>query len=142
MKNIFTLGFLLATIIFSAQEKPVKPSDLPAPATSFLQQYFKNIAIHHVVKDSDDKKITFEVMLANSTEIEFTETGNWKEVDGKKSPIPTGFVPKEILDYIKSNYPKEKITHIDKGIKDIDVDLTNNLELKFDLSGKFIRIDK
>lgn len=81
-------------------------------------------------------------MLADGTEIEFTETGAWKEVDGQGKAIPTAFIPAAIIKHIQTNYPKEKITHIDKGFKDIDIDLSNKIELEFDLNGKFLRIDK
>ncbi len=81
-------------------------------------------------------------MLDDMTELEFTEKGAWKEVDGKDKAIPTGYILKPIVDYVKKNYPKASITHIDKGLNDIDIDLDNGIELEFDLKGKFLRIDK
>jgi len=142
MKRIITSLFLLAIAASNAQEKPIKPTELPKPATEFLALYFKNNAIHHAIKDTDKTKVTYEVMLADGTEAEFTETGAWKEVDGQGKAIPTAFIPVGITSYVKTNYGKEKITHIDKGLRDIDIDLSNKVELEFDLAGKFLRIDK
>lgn len=142
IKNLLLASFAMASFAMNAQEETIKATELPAPATEFLTANFKNNPIKHVVKDTDKKKITFEVTLADGTEVEFSQKGKWKEVDGNKKAIPTAFIPKAILDYVTANYPKEQITHIDKGHRDYDVDLSNGLDLEFDLTGKFLRIDK
>ena len=143
MKTIILSAFIfLFGIGVNAQETPIKNTELPAEATAFIKKYFSKNTIHHAIKDQDKSKITYEVMLDNMTELEFTEKGAWKEVDGKDKAIPTGYILKPILDYVKKNYPKASITHIDKGLNDIDIDLDNGIELEFDLKGKFLRIDK
>jgi len=143
MKTILLSAFVFFLgISANAQETTIKNSELPAEATAFIKKYFSKSTIHHAIKDKDKTKITYEVMLDNMTELEFTEKGAWKEVDGKDKAIPTGYILKPILDYVKNNYPKASITHIDKGLSDIDIDLDNGIELEFDLKGKFLRIDK
>lgn len=143
MKTILFSAFIfLFGINANAQETAIKNAELPAETTSFIKKYFSKNTIHHAIKDKDKSKITYEVMLDDMTELEFTEKGFWKEVDGKDKAIPTGYISKPILDYVKKNYPKAYITHIDKGLNDIDIDLDNGIELEFDLKGKFLRIDK
>jgi len=142
IKSILLASFAMASFAANAQEETIKENELPAPAATFLATNFKNNPVTNAVKDTDKRKVTYEVTLTDGTEVEFTQKGNWKEVDGNKKPIPTTFIPKPILDYVKANYPKEQITHIDKGLRDYDVDLTNGLDLEFDLKGKFLRIDK
>lgn len=143
MKTILLSAFIfLFGIGAIAQETPIKNAELPAESMAFIKKYFGKNTIHHAIKDQDKSKITYEVMLDNMTELEFTEKGTWKEVDGKDKAIPTDYILKPILDYVKKNYPKASITHIDKGLNDIDIDLDNGIELEFDLKGKFLRIDK
>ena len=143
MKTILLSAFVfLLGINANAQETAIKNSELPAEATAFIKNYFGKNTIHHAIKDKDKSKITYEVMLDNMTEIEFTEKGVWKEVDGKDKAIATGYILKPILDYVKKNYPTASITHIDKGLNDIDIELDNGTKLEFDLKGKFLRIDK
>lgn len=143
MKTIIFSAFIFFLgINANAQETAIKNSELPAEATAFIKKYFSKNKIHHAIKDQDKSKITYEVMLDDMTELEFTEKGTWKEVDGKDKVIPTGYILKPILDYVKKNYPKASITHIDKGLNNIDIDLDNGIELEFDLKGKFLRIDK
>lgn len=142
IKNLLLALFTLASFAVTAQEETITTRELPAPAVEFLATNFKDNPVKHVVKDTDKKKVAFEVTLADGTELEFTQKGKWKEVDGNRKAIPTAFIPQSILDYVKTNYPKEQITHIDKGHRDYDVDLSNGLDLEFDLAGKFLRIDK
>lgn len=125
-----------------AQDKKIKPSELPADATAFIKTYFAKSKIKTVEKEvsKENKTISYEVVLEDKTEIEFRENGTWKEVDGKGSVIPASFVPAPFWKYIKENYPKEEITHIDKGDEEIEVDLTNGLELIFNQHGQFVRI--
>lgn len=144
MKTLNLLGtllFVLFSVQINAQDITINAKELPAPAQTFLKSYFSNATVLHAVKDVGNRKTDYEVRLSDGTEVEFTEKGEWKEVDGKRGVIPTGFIPKSILEYVKANYPNESITKIDKGHYDIDVDLTNGLELEFDLNGKFRRID-
>lgn len=139
---IFSAFIFLFGMTANAQETPIKNSELPAEATAFIKKHFGKNTIHHAIKDQDKSKVTYEVMLDNMVELEFTENGAWKEVDGQDKAIPSGFISKPILDYVKKNYSKASITHIDKGLNDIDIDLDNGIELEFDLNGKFLRIDK
>ncbi|MEO7978287.1 PepSY-like domain-containing protein [Flavobacterium sp.] len=47
-----------------------------------------------------------------------------------------------VKNYVHKYYPDKKITHIDYGHKDLDVDLTNKIDLEFTKEGKFLKGDK
>jgi hypothetical protein len=141
LKNIFTLLMVIIATITNAQAKKINPSELPKGAISFLDAHFPNNPIKQASKDWEHGEKGYEVKLIDGTEVEFYKDGNWREVDGHKKAIPTAYIPKSILDYVKAHYPNEKITHIDKGHKDIDVDLTNKIDLEFDIHGKFLKVD-
>jgi hypothetical protein len=136
-KVIYTLLLLLTITITNAQRKKISASELPEKATAFLAEHFPNIPIDRVSKDPEYGEKGFEVLLKDGTEVEFWKDGGWREVDGHKKPIPTAYISAEILNYIKTNYPNEKITHVDLGHKYIDVDLTNKIDLDFEQNGKF-----
>ncbi|RZJ73668.1 PepSY-like domain-containing protein [Flavobacterium sp.] len=140
MKNaIFSLILVFATTFASAQDSKLKVTDLPKEAQNFLEKYFKGEKIEKVKKEAQIGEKGYEVKLANGTEIEFTNSGHWREVDGNDGAIPTGYILPAITDYIAKNYPAQKITHIDIGHKEIDVDLSNNTDLNFTQDGKFIK---
>lgn len=136
-KVICTFLLLLTITIMNAQRKKINTSELPEKAMIFLTEHFPGITIDKVSRDPEYGEKGFEVWLSNGTEVEFWKEGGWREVDGHKKPIPTAFIAPEILDYVKTNYPKEKITHVDLGHKYIDVDLTNRIDLDFEQNGKF-----
>ena len=48
-------------------------------------------------EDRDFSGTTYDVLLADGTEIEFSSRGEWKEVDGKRTALPTSFIPAQII---------------------------------------------
>ena len=91
--------------------------------------------------DDDYFSKEYKVYLANGTKVEFDGDGAWKEVDGKRNAIPTGFIPAKISNYVKRSFPNTTITKIERDRKEIEVKLNNGLELKFDKNGNFKKID-
>ncbi|RZJ71645.1 MAG: hypothetical protein EOO45_11715 [Flavobacterium sp.] len=131
---------LTFSISLSAQEVPVQHSEIPAAAKEFLNEHFKS-PFHHAIKDVESRKISYEVVLEDNTEIEFTESGKWKEVDGKRKGIPTTFIQKQTLDYIQKTYPNEAIIKFQTKQRGYEAELSNGLELLFDAQGTFTRLD-
>jgi hypothetical protein len=136
------LFFLFAFITFNCmgQEVPVKFNELPRVAQDFINKYFPD-NFHHGIKEVESRKITYTVFMNDDTEIEFTEAGRWTEIEGDNNKIPYTFIQKPILDYIKQNYPKQFITKIELEQTGYDVELDNGIDLEFDASGLFIKVD-
>lgn len=139
--KLFSMFIMLcATFSLYSQEVPVEQSQLPAEAKAFLKEHFKS-KFHHAIKDVEGRSISYEVVLNDNTEIEFDEAGKWKEVEGKDGPIPTTFIQKQTLDYVKINHPKESIMKIERSPSEYEVKLGNGLEMKFDMMGVFKKLD-
>lgn len=138
--HILTIALMVFTMSVTAQKK-IEVTDLPPASINFIREYFPNTTVEKAKKDAEHGEKGYEVILSDGTEVEFWKDGKWREVDGDKKPIPTAYIDKSILDYVAKNYPNEKITHIDYGHKDVDVDLTNNIDLEFTKEGKFIKKD-
>lgn len=138
-----TACILSLNILKADNDRVIQSSELPTTAQNFLKTHFSNsnIIIAKVDKDFWDKD--YNVIFKNGDQIEFDRKGNWKEVKCKNSQVPTAIVPKEITNYLKTNYPNEgKIISIDRDRKDYEVKLSNGWELKFDLQYRLIDIDK
>lgn len=138
---LFAIALLSLTISASAQKK-IEVTELPKPAQEFLKKHFSNTTIESVKKDAEHGEKGFEVKLQDGTEVEFWKDGSYREVDGGDKPIPTAFIPDNVKAYVAKNHPNEKITHIDYGHKDLDVDLTNNIDLEFTKEGKILKDKK
>lgn len=142
MKTKIAFAALLLGLAVSANaQKKIETSELPKAAQEFLQQHFSHTSVERAKKDAEHGEKGYEVKLKDGTEVEFWKDGSYREVDGGKNPIPTAFIPDSIKDYVAKNYPNEKITHIDYGHKDLDVDLTNGIDLEFTKEGKFLKAD-
>ena len=131
---------MLIGVQAAAQETVIDQSQLPANAKNFVTKYFSDATVSQAVKGM--VKTEYEVRLSDGSKLEFDGDGNWKEVESKtKSLSEMSFILQSIRDYAAKNFPTYQIRKIEKGSRKYEVKLTNGLELEFDLSGKFLRID-
>jgi len=121
----------------------VELNTLPTEAKDFVNQYFPGVEIFNIEKYSPVQfnGAMYEVNFRNGAEIEFDQAGNWIKVEASdRNVIPTGFILPSIIDYATANYPTHGINQIEKTSTSFEVELTNDLDLIFDASGNFIRI--
>ncbi|NDV47361.1 hypothetical protein D0T49_09920 [Paludibacter sp. 221] len=138
--------FLLVSLfaINCAEAKDVFTKDvekLPTAAKEFVEKHFSKEQISYIKIDEELVYTTYEVVFVSGTEIEFTRDGEWKEIDTKLNAIPDSIVPANILQYVKNNFKDASIKQIEKRKRTYEVELSNHLDLKFDMQGNFIRID-
>ena len=133
------------TINLDSNETIIAANNLPTNAQNFVTQNFGNVEFQYAVKEVEHNIPSFKIQLKDGTKIEFDENGEWEEVKNDlRKGIPTKFFPENIKKYLEKNYAKIDAKSIEKDVKDreIKVDLLqNNVDLKFDLDGNFIKID-
>ena len=84
---------------------------------------------------------SYEVLLTDRTEIDFDSNGNWTDVDCKKAAVPEALIPVSVKEYVKTNFPQEVITKIERRRSGVEVELANDYSLKFNSKGKFVGMD-
>lgn len=131
---------LMGTAVLG-QKTTIDQKNLPKAASTFISKNFQNNKVQQAYKDIDDGRTEYDVHLANGIEIEFDQDGNWKEVDGNHTAIPTKFLSSNIVSYVSKNYPKASIVKAEKNTRKIEIELSNGIDLEFDLKGNFIRVD-
>ena len=141
-KVFLSIMVLLALTISASAQKKIEVTELPKTAQEFLNKHFSYTSVEKAQKDPEHGEKGYEVKLKDGTEVEFWKDGSYREVDGGDNPIPTAFIPDNIKAYVAKNHPNEKITHIDYGHKDLDIDLTNKIDLEFTKDGKIIKDKK
>ncbi|MBQ1758596.1 MAG: PepSY-like domain-containing protein, partial [Prevotella sp.] len=76
------------------------------------------------------------VILSDNTKVYFTQTFEWVEVNCEHSSIygavPETLVPEQIAAYVTANYPNQHIDEIERENNDWEIELSNDVELKFD----------
>ena len=74
-------------------------------------------------------------------ELEFDKNGTWDKVDCNYSAVPANLVPAAIANYVKTHFAGATIVKIDKERYGYDVELSNELDLKFNKKGQLVNID-
>lgn len=135
---VFSLGILTAN---ADNDRLTVKENLPKKAQLFIDSNFKNAKITYVKDERDFLERSYEVLFADGTKVEFNRNGEWKEVDCRRSAVPTAIVPAKILNYVNSNYPGVKILQIERDKVDYELKLSNSLELTFNKKFNIIDID-
>lgn len=142
-KLLLTAVMAIASIgLISADDFTRDVNVLPAQAQQFLTQYFKARVSHIKVDKTLGRVNDYEVVLSDATEIDFGHDGSWDKIEMPRGQaVPSAIIPKAITDYVAKNYSGQKITAIDKERNSYEIELQNGIDLVFDRSGNFKRID-
>lgn len=117
---------LNADIIISAE-------NLPNISKEFLQHNFK-APIGIVQKD----KNSYEVYLSDGTELEFDTDGIWKEIENKALPFNLDFLPQNLANIIKNEFPNVKAREIERKINHYKIKLDNGVKILIDFNGTIL----
>lgn len=129
---------VLVTNIAKADDTPIPVEQLPVAAKTFVQTNFEGKKILYAEKDWN----SYECRLDDGTKIEFNKKGNWKKVDcHMMNAVPAAIIPAAIQQYVQANFPNTIITKIDKERYGYEIELSNDLDLKFNYQGALIGMD-
>ena len=135
---VFSVGVFVA---IADNEKIIDKSQLPKAAQQFIDSHFAVADLLYAKEDSYILFSSYEVMLSGGVKLEFSNKGNWEEVNCRESAVPAAIIPQPIKDYIVKNYAGENIVVIEKNLYGYEVKLSNRLELKFDRKFNLYDID-
>jgi hypothetical protein len=115
----------------------INPANLPQNILSYISTNFPNATI--IEAELDDNY--YEVELNNGMELYFDAQGNFlgSEVDDR--PVAVGDLPAAITQYVSQNYPNQTIVSAEIDDNMYELELSNGVELYFDLSGNFLYAD-
>jgi hypothetical protein len=143
-KNTFlSVAVFAAFFTFGCEkEEVVKDTELPQPAKEFISTHFASATITTVVKEEELKKVSYDVVLNNGTTLDFNKAGECTEIDSNKAEkLPDSVIPVRILEYVQTNYASDFITGWEIDGADQDIELSSQLELKFDKDSNFLRVE-
>lgn len=144
-KSILYLAAFICMMMQSvstfASDRMIPAEQLPATAKTFIQKTFPGQTIAYAQIDYDNFGKTYEVRLNNGTQVEFDTNGTWDKVDCYYSAVPANLVPTAIANYVKNHFAGSQIVKIDKERYGYEVELSNDLDLKFNKQGSLIAFD-
>ena len=133
--------FTLQTVARADDDKPIQVTQMPQPAQQFIKQHFADSKVALAKMESDFFYKSYEVIFTNGNKVEFGKNGNWEEVNCKYTSVPTAIIPTTIQKSVTTNYPDTRVLKIERDKKEYEVQLSNRVELKFDLKFNLIDID-
>lgn len=122
-------------------DKPITVNQLPAVSQQIIKKHFTGKKVAMAKMETGLLEKSYEVVFTTGEKVEFDRKGSWKEVDCKLSAVPARLIPAKIASYLKANYPGIKVLKIEKDDNDYEVDLANNVEIKFNKNFVVIDID-
>lgn len=141
---LLIVGFTAVQLSAAAydNDRIIDKSNLPTAAQKFIDQRFAKEPISIVKQDKDFMGANYDVIFTNGNKVEFDSKGNWESIDCRFSEVPKAVVPNNIHAYITKTYPNTKILKIEKeDRRQMEVILSNGLELTFDAKGNLADID-
>ena len=148
MKRILSLTLALVALVslvtlslHAVSDRVIQSKQLPKAAQLFLAKHFAGRAVSFAKEDRDFSGTTYDVRLADGTEVEFTSAGEWKEVDGKHTALPLTFIPAQIVKTIQSQHAGDAIVHIERKRRGYQVELASGLEVLFNTRFQLVGYD-
>ncbi len=140
MKKLFSL--MLITIVASVSAMtfagtPIKPTELPKAAQTFLNKHFPGDEIWKAEKEQGFRGMEYEADLKSGAEVDFQENGDWKEVKAAHgNAVPAAIIPAAIAKYVSTNFKDQSIVEISRRRGGYEVELSNGTELKLTKDAK------
>lgn len=134
MKYYSLIVWLLALVMMVSCEDV----SVPVQATAFIDQYFPESSVVLVEIENDEGTREYSVWLNDGTKIEFDVQGNWKRVGRKKTGVPSILIPDTIMQYVKTHYPNNVVTKFSKKEYGYKLELSDDIDLRFNKQFQFI----
>ena len=143
MKKFVLSGiFALVLLMTGCSDKPVMPTELPAPVMSFIQQTYPGQTITFAQKDLELTGWKYEVFLADGSHVEFDTDDTWDKVESPMTqPVPAQLIPAPIATHLQANFPGAFVTKIDKERNGYEIELATGVELKYNKQGALMEMD-
>ena len=136
---------LFSTMFYACdKEQLITQSALPSTSREFINTHFSGVNINMIIKERETFSYNYTVYLSNGFEIDFTKSGDWDDIDGKHTAIPKTILvllPQNILTYTANTIPDCYIVEINKEHYGYEISLSNDIDLKFNSKGEFLRLD-
>jgi len=134
--GVFVIGFIGTS---SAQEKKIKPKNLPAAVKSAFKNEYPNAKIIGASTEKEKGRRYYEIESKDGTvgrDLLYTADGKVTEIE---ETIPASALPSEVMNSLSKEYPKATIQKAEKLTKGSE--LTYELKVKIGKKTKEIVFD-
>ena len=121
--------------------RPIHERELPRAARELLANYFPEQRVAYIAVERDLFERDYKVVLEDGTSIEFDKSGRWKEIDGKRTPLPTALIPEEILRSVAARFEGRAVEKIERDRHGYEVLLEGGIDLEYNHSFRLVEVD-
>ena len=142
LSGMLAMCALVFTFAACDDEKSISFGRLPDQAQTFIETYFGGVGVTSIIREKDDGRTTYDVLLDDGTDIEFNSQGEWTSLDSFFSPLPTGFLPPAIPAKVEELHPGATIHGVDKEVGGYQVEVLDGSvqwDMYFNSQGEFGR---
>lgn len=139
--SLFIMAVVALQMAFAGNVVTMDAKKLPQESQQFIKNYFPSSKIDLIKIEKNIFSTEYEVKLTNNIELKFDGKGNWKKVDCGKRSVPEGLLPTFAKQYVKSNFPNERITEVKREGTRFKIELSNDVSIKFNKNGKVIEMN-
>jgi len=135
-------------------------TDLSSSVQQKITDYINENHSGETITEVEIENQIIEVELSGNTELYFTLSGDYlttevdddndsddddsdddNEYSSLSSSSLSDAVQQKIVKYINDNYPNDTVTEVEIENQEIEIELSSDIELIFDLNGNFLRLD-
>ena len=136
-KKFISISSLFLIVIFPFKLFPYDSMSLyklPEKLKTFIENNFNNANI----KTINEINNHFHILLEDEFLLIFDDAGIWCEVDGKDKPIPTSFIPENVMYTVNKTNPNTNILKIVKKWNTYIITLDTHINIFIDSSGMLV----
>lgn len=119
-------------------EKVIPLTEVSEKIKSYVGTHFPAHSIVKAVKDTSLN--THKIYLLGNVELKFTSSDEVYDIEAK-TKLPDSVIPVKLLQYVTKNYPSNHIISWEKKLYEQEIELNNDVDLIFSLTGDFLRVD-
>ena len=121
--------------------RPVSANELPANIQKFIKSHFPSVEVSYAKQDDDWLEKHYTVVLTNGDKLEFTNKGEWLEIDCEHNRVPEALIPAAIREHVAQTQYGHHVIEFKKERRHYEVRLNNKVEMEFSFDGRFLRFD-
>ncbi|MCH5238310.1 MAG: PepSY-like domain-containing protein [Muribaculaceae bacterium] len=153
MKKLFKVLALAMVVVLgaataSAERVEMPVSKMPSQVQTFLNDYYPGVSVQNSwakMMRPTTEPMWYRVNLSNGTKLWFDLTGNWYQVNAKKSttPITIDLLPNDARKTITDQYPGATVKSVKFQKDQYKIKLSDGQKLTFDKTyGLQVKKDK
>lgn len=119
---------------------------LPSEAQEFIDQYLRGWKMQQIVKrcELDYVKDHYTITFKGERVAEFDDLGAVLVLNGNGKEIPLGFLPTQMLNYLRENFLRQKVVYVrfEKRAGEWEAHLDDGSMARFDILGFMVRVER